>query len=358
MAGALEELHADFAGDELLAFGDGGLKHFAFGRVPEAVVDQAGVGRDEAVAQEHDLAVHRDLLKAAVRGVEDGAAGGLVHAAGLHAHETVLDDVDAADRVLGAELVQLAHDVRGGERFAVDLHRHALFKFDHHVFRLVRGLGERLRHHGDVLRAFLPRILQDAALERDVQEVAVHGVRLLQRAGDRDVVLVGVLDHFGAGTEMPVRIAPGGDDLDGRVDGVRVDLETDLVVALAGRAVADGVRALGLGDLDEALGDERAGDGGAEEIVALVNGVGLHHREDEVAGEFLGEVFHVALGRAGVDALLFDSGRLFGLSDVGAVTDDFGVVGLLDPFHDDGGVKTSGVSDYDFHGVNSSSYVG
>ena len=105
--------------------------------------------------------------------------------------------------------------------------------------------------------------------------------------------------------------------------------------------MADGVRALGLGDLDEALGDERAGDGGAEEVVALVDGVGLHHREDEIAGEFFGEVFHVALGRAGVDALLLDSGCFFGLADVGAIADDLGVVGFLDPFHDDGGVETS-----------------
>ena len=79
-------------------------------------------------------------------------------------------------------------------------------------------------------------------------------------------------------------------------------LEAHLVVALAGGAVGDGVGLFLPGDLDHALGDERPGDAGAEEILALVDRAGLDHREDEVARELLLQVVDVDLGRAGLAA--------------------------------------------------------
>jgi hypothetical protein len=70
--------------------------------------------RGELVALEHDLAVHGEGLDRAVRGVEDGAAGGLVDAAALHADEAVLDEIDAADAVLAAEFVEVPSRRRAG----------------------------------------------------------------------------------------------------------------------------------------------------------------------------------------------------------------------------------------------------
>jgi hypothetical protein len=91
-----------------------------------------------------------------------------------------------------------------------------------------------------------------------------------------------------AGLEVP--FAPGGDDLDVRLEGVVAELEADLIVALAGGAVGDRGRAHLAGDLDLALGDEGAGDAGAQQVLALVQGVGAEHGEDEVADEGLAEV--------------------------------------------------------------------
>ncbi len=54
-------------------------------------------------------------FEVAVGGEQDGAAGGFVDAAGLHADEAVLDDVHAADAVAAAEQVEDAHDAVGGE---------------------------------------------------------------------------------------------------------------------------------------------------------------------------------------------------------------------------------------------------
>jgi hypothetical protein len=44
------------------------------------------------------------------------------------------------------------------------------------------------------------------------------------------------------------------------------------------------------GDLDLALGDQRPGDRGAEQVLALIDRIGAEHREDEVAHEFLAHV--------------------------------------------------------------------
>ena len=71
---------------------------------------------------------------------------------------------------------------------------------------------------------------------------------------------------------------------------VIAELEADLVVALAGGAVGHRVGADLLGDLDLLLGDQRAGDGGAEQIQALVLRVGAEHREDVVAHELLAQI--------------------------------------------------------------------
>ena len=42
-----------------------------------------------------------------MRLVQDGSAGSLVHAAALHADQTVLYDVDDADAVFAAQLIEL-----------------------------------------------------------------------------------------------------------------------------------------------------------------------------------------------------------------------------------------------------------
>ena len=75
------------------------------------------------------------------------------------------------------------------------------------------------------------------------------------------------------------------DDLEPRVEGVDRDVEADLVVALAGAAVGDGVGALALGDLDQELGDQRPGEGGGQRVGALVERVRLEVRPDEVGDE-------------------------------------------------------------------------
>ena len=126
-------------------------------------------------------------------------------------------------------------------------------------------------------------------------------------------------------------------------------LAARLAAGMGEALLARGRRVLG-GALDEALGDERAGDGGAEEVVALVDGVGLEHREDVVFRELFRQVFDVGFdGARGVRFFMQPVQFLF-LPDVRAVGDDFGVVCLLQPLEDAGRVQTAGICEYDFHG--------
>ena len=63
--------------------------------------------------------------------------------------------------------------------------------------------------------------------------------------------------------------------------------------------MSDSVGSFSAGDIEHALYDAGAGDGGSKEVAPFVNGVGLKHRVNVVGREFLFEITNVALGSAG-----------------------------------------------------------
>ena len=210
-----------------------------------------------------------------------------------------------------------------------------------HVGRFLGRAGQQ--EH--LLGRLGPRVLEDPALVGDVEEVPVHGVRPGRRRRDRDPVALGVGHEIRPGAEVPV--PPGRHDAEVRREGGVGELEAHLVVALAGRPVGDGVRALGAGHRHLPLRDQRPGEGGAEEVAGLVGGVGAQHGEHEVADELLAEIDDVDRARPGPDGLLADGDQLLGLAEVGGVGDDLGAVGLLEPGQDDRGVESAGVCEDD-----------
>ena len=127
--------------------------------------------------------------------------------------------------------------------------------------------------------------------------------------------------------QIPRRFAPGCDHFDVRVQGIRREFEPHLVVALAGGAVGDGAGAGLGGDFHQALGDQRPGDAGAEQVFAFVDGVGVEHRKDVVAHELLGEILDVDLGN--VHRLRLGTGLLdfLALADVRRERHHFGILG-------------------------------
>jgi len=177
-----------------------------------------------------------------------------------------------------------------------------------------------------------------------MQQVGVHGIgRLLAGLGEihRDLVLGSVVHQLLAREQVP--LAPGGDDLDARLERIGAQLEAHLVVALAGGAVRDGVGAGLVGDFDQALGDQRTGDGSTQQVLTFVDGVGAEHREDEVTHEFFAQVVDVDFLDA--HGLGLGAGRLdlLALAEVGGEGHHFAVIGVLQPLEDHRGVQATGI---------------
>ena len=66
-----------------------------------------------------------------------------------------------------------------------------------------------------------------------------------------------------------------------------------LVVVLVGGVVGDGVGAGLVGDFDQVLGDQWVSDGGIQQVLVFVDGVGVEHWVDEIVDEFFVQVVDV-----------------------------------------------------------------
>mmetsp|Transcript_21646 Transcript_21646/g.36169 ORF Transcript_21646/g.36169 Transcript_21646/m.36169 type:complete len:344 (-) Transcript_21646:133-1164(-) len=287
--------------------------------------------------------IQADGLDGPVRHVQHAPAGRLVHAAALHAHEAVLHQVQAPDAVGTAELVQLGQQHRGGELLAVDRHGVALLELDLDVRGLVGSLFGRHGAREHVVGGLRPGVLHDVALVGDVQQVGVHAVGGLVALTRRhlNALRLRVLDQARARVQIPD--APRGDALHIGLQCVVAQLEADLVVTLAGSAVADGIGADLLRDLYLPLSDQGACDGCAEEVRALVQRVHPEHRENVVAHELLTQVVDVNLLDA--ELLSLEAGRLqfLSLAEIGGEGDDLAAVGVLQPSQNHRGVQTTRV---------------
>ena len=209
------------------------------------------------------------------------AAGSLVAAARLHADEAILHQVDAPDPVLGADRVQRLEQLERLHLLAVDRDRHALLETDGHFAGLVGRFRGTLGQHPDVVRRGVGRIFERPAFVRDVPDIAVAAVDLGGRCRDRHVVLAGVLDGVLARNDVP--FAPWRDHRQLRRQRLVGQLEADLIVALAGAAVRQGVAAGGERDFHLLLGQQRPGDRGAEQILVLVDAAGAHQLPEILA---------------------------------------------------------------------------
>ncbi len=188
-----------------------------------------------------------------------------------------------------------ADDVGGFHFLAVHGGRDALLKGQGDVGGDVRSLlrGDGEDQHVVVVRSERG-ILKLKTLVGDVPEVPVAAVALGMVKRKIDALGLAVSDLVLAGLHRPdVGHAPGGDDLDVRSEGLDAELEADLVVAFAGRAVADGDGIFLAGDLDQLLHDGRAGHGGAEQVFIFIDGAGLHAGHDEILREIVADVFNI-----------------------------------------------------------------
>src|ERR1700741_2410484 len=98
------------------------------------------------------------------------------------------------------------------------------------------------------------------------------------------------------------------------------------------------------------LGNQRPGDRGSQQVLALVHRVGAEHREDEVAHELLAQVLdeYVARLDAELQGFLLCRRKLPALADVGGEGHHFAAVLVLQPLQNDRGVETARVGEHYF----------
>ena len=224
-----------------------------------------------------------------------------------------------------------------------------VFELDH-----LGAVGRLARRIGDAPHRFLGlevRVLEDAALVGDVQQVGVHGVgrcaaAFLEVHGY--AVLVGVLQQLFTRQQVP--LAPGRYHADIGHQRIGAQLEAHLVVALAGGAVRDGVGAGLAGQFHHALGDERPRDGRSQQVLALVDRVGAEHGENEIAHERFAQVLDEDVGLADAHLQGLEPRRLqlFTLADIGGKGDDLALVDVLQPLEDDRCVEAARIRQHDF----------
>ena len=176
-----------------------------------------------------------------------------------------------------------------------------------------------------------------------MQQISVHGIRRLAFALviDRYVSLPAVLQQLVSGIQVP--LPPGSDHLDVGIERIGTQFEAHLVVALAGGAVSDCVRTGLLGNLYQALGNQRAGNAGAEQVFPFIERICAEHGKHEFAREFLLEILdmdflHAQRLRLGPRRL-----DLLPLADVGGKGNHLGAVVVLQPPADHRRVQPPGI---------------
>ena len=135
-----------------------------------------------------------------MRFVENGAAGGFINAAGLHANHAVFHDVHNADAVFAAELIQGGNNFGDLHLFAVDGGGHAFFKSHGNILTLFGSFLRRgAKHQQMFIVGLVSRILQLKAFVTDMPQIAVAAVAGISGEGKINAVLAAVLDLLFAG---------------------------------------------------------------------------------------------------------------------------------------------------------------
>ena len=89
------------------------------------------------------------------------------------------------------------------------------------------------------------------------------------------------------------------------------------------------IRAGFVGNVDQTLGNQRAGDGGTQQVLALIDGIGAEHREHVVAHKFFAQVLNVDFLNAQRFRLGARRLNFLALADVGGEGHHLTVIGVL-----------------------------
>ena len=196
------------------------------------------------------------------------------------------------------------------------------------------------------------RIFQIIAFMGEMPHVPVHGVWIflcsLFFIGLLFIILVDrhamgfCVSHF-IFTGLHIPDTPWSDDLHVRSQRFDGEFETNLVIAFAGRAVADGISAIFLCHVDEAFADQRTCKGGTEQVLAFITAICLKDFVCIFFNKFFANIQSFCIFSTGCERLLVDGIEVFRLSQVHGAGNDFAAIVFFQPRNNNGGIETTGI---------------
>ena len=116
--------------------------------------------------------------------------------------------------------------------------------------------------------------------------------------------------------------------------------EPDLVVALSGRSVGNGIRPFFQSDLHQVFGNDGPCNGSPQKIFLFVDGTGFHHGPSIFPEEFIPQIQDIRLAGPGFDGLVMDRSHFFPLTDIRRYGNHFTIVVVfLQPRNDAGSIQ-------------------
>ena len=156
---------------------------------------------------------------------------------------------------------------------------------------------------------------------------------------------LGKVNFLVPGLDIP--LPPGSNDLHIGSKPLDCQFKPNLIVALAGSTVADGIRALSQRDFSQFLADNRTGKGSSQQV-SLILGVHFQGGDDDLVHHLIHQIGHNQLAGTGGDGLGLQALQLVGLTHVAGHGNDFGIiVVLLQPGDNDGSIQTAGIRQND-----------
>ena len=274
------------------------------------------------------------------------AARSFVASARLDSDKTVLDQIDASNRIARANFIQQFHQRHRIHFHPVHRNRNALREADAHLLFLVRRFLRRARNLPGRRQRRVSGILQFAAFVADVPQIPVAAVNLLAARRHWNPMLLGVIEAIFARLQRP--LPPRRNDLQLRSQRLVRQFKPHLIVALARASMSDGRRTFAQRHFHLMLRNHRTRQRSSQQILVLVNRPGLQSREYVASQELFAQIFDNHFAGAGRISLLDDGFDVVPLAHIADHGDDVIGIVFLQPWNDDGSVESTGISKNNF----------
>ena len=140
-------------------------------------------------------------------------------------------------------------------------------------------------------------------------------------------MLFTIIHQCFAGAEVP--LAPRRNHLNTGLECIGSQLEAHLIITFAGSAVRNRVSTGFIGNLNHALGNQWAGNGGSQQVLTLIDRIGTKHRVNVIPHKFFLQIININLPYAQGLGLGASGLYLFTLSDISSKGYDLTLIGFL-----------------------------